>query len=77
MSRNSGQDVTLFITVGGKFSIAEYNKLANHFCRFHAGAQLISTAGILTISDSAFKAALREYEEDSETETDGENGETD
>ena len=29
------------------------------------------------ISDSAFEAALKEYKEDSETESDDENGETD
>ena len=46
-------------------------------CRFHAGAQPISSAGAPTISDSAFHAALKDYEEDSETETDGENGDTD
>ena len=63
------------------FSITECSILANYFCtltgRFHAGAQPISTTGIPTISDSAFEAALKEYEEDSVTESDGENGETD
>jgi hypothetical protein len=37
----------------------------------------ISTAGAPTISDSAFHAALKQYEEDDETESDGENGGSD
>ncbi|KAF8220648.1 hypothetical protein L208DRAFT_1332651 [Tricholoma matsutake] len=45
--------------------------------RFHAGAQLISTAGTPTISDNAFIAALKEYEDESQTESDGENGDSD
>jgi hypothetical protein len=37
----------------------------------------ISTASAPTIPDSAFHAALKEYEEDPKTETDGENGDSD
>jgi hypothetical protein len=45
--------------------------------RFHAGAQPISTAGALIISDNAFIATLKEYEDESQTESDGENGDSD
>ncbi|KAF8804477.1 hypothetical protein BYT27DRAFT_7225209 [Phlegmacium glaucopus] len=45
--------------------------------RFHAGAQPISAAGAPTISDTAFYAALKEYEDESQTESDGENGDSD
>ncbi|KAF8237061.1 hypothetical protein L208DRAFT_1249518 [Tricholoma matsutake] len=45
--------------------------------RFHAGAQPISTAGAPTISDNAFIAALKEYEDEFQTESDGENGDSD
>jgi hypothetical protein len=47
------------------------------FSRFHAGAQPLSTATKPTISDSAFIAALKEYEEEDKTESDGENGDSD
>lgn len=47
------------------------------FSRFHAGAQPLSSASAPTISDSAFLAALKEYEEDPVTESDDENGDSD
>ena len=45
--------------------------------RFHAAAQPISQMGIRKLPKSAFDAAIKEYQEDSETETDGESGGTD
>ena len=42
---------------------------------FHSGAQPITPATTTAVSANAFAAALKEYEEDSETETDGEGGE--
>ena len=42
---------------------------------FHSGAQPITPAITTAVSANAFVAALKEYEEDSETETDGEDGE--
>ncbi|KAF8223383.1 hypothetical protein L208DRAFT_1317082 [Tricholoma matsutake] len=42
--------------------------------RFHSGAQALSTADHPTISDDAFAAALKQYIDESETETDGERG---
>lgn len=44
--------------------------------RFHAGAMPISRSCAPTISDSAFLAALKEYEDDDKTETEGENGDS-
>jgi hypothetical protein len=46
------------------------------YYRFHSGAQPLSTVERPTITDKAFESALQEYIEDSETETDGENGES-
>ena len=46
-------------------------------CRFHAGALPISSACVPSILDSAFHAALKEYEEDPQTKSDGENGDSD
>lgn len=43
-------------------------------CRFHSGAQPISSASTSAVSTNAFAAALKEYEEESQTESDGENG---
>jgi len=42
---------------------------------FHSGAQPITSAVTTAISARAFAAALKEYEDDSKTETDGEDGE--
>ncbi|KAF8232000.1 hypothetical protein L208DRAFT_1274461, partial [Tricholoma matsutake] len=44
--------------------------------RFHAGTQPISTASAPTISDKAFHAALKEYKGESQTESDGKNGDS-
>ncbi|KAJ7182098.1 hypothetical protein C8R46DRAFT_1069184 [Mycena filopes] len=44
--------------------------------RFHSGAQPIApVASMLSLSRAALDAAVREFEEDPETESDGENGE--
>jgi hypothetical protein len=51
--------------------------LSHPFRRFHAGAQAVSTLGLPVIPDSAFEDALREYEEDLKTDTDGENRDSD
>jgi len=45
--------------------------------RHHAGAQPVSTTGVLTIATSRFEAALKEYEEDPNTDADEENGDSD
>ncbi|KAF8229109.1 hypothetical protein L208DRAFT_1402691 [Tricholoma matsutake] len=45
--------------------------------RFHSGAQPLSMADCPTISDDAFAAALKQYIEESETETNGEHGDSD
>lgn len=42
---------------------------------FHSGAQPITPAVTTAVSASAFAAAVREYEDNSDTETDGEDGE--
>ncbi|KAF7335090.1 hypothetical protein MVEN_02259600 [Mycena venus] len=42
--------------------------------RFHSGAQPISAAPMSTLSKAVLDAALKEYEEDSGTETEGEDG---
>jgi hypothetical protein len=41
---------------------------------FHAGAQPVSQMTVRTIPTSAFDAAVQEYEENTETDTDGERG---
>lgn len=55
----------------------QFSFISKVFDRFHAGVQPMSTVGLPTIPDSAFKAALKEYEEDPNTDTDGENGDSD
>ncbi|KAF8954315.1 hypothetical protein BDZ97DRAFT_1913946 [Flammula alnicola] len=42
--------------------------------RFHAGAQPLSQVGIRALPTRAFDAAIKEYEEDTTTESDGETG---
>jgi len=42
---------------------------------FHSGAQLITAPVTTAVSANAFAAALKEYEDNSDTETDGEDGE--
>ena len=42
--------------------------------RFHAGAQPVSQMTVHTIPTSAFDAAVQEYKENMETDTDGEHG---
>lgn len=42
---------------------------------FHSGAQPISSNKIPSLSWVAFDAAIKEYEDDSATEDDGEDGE--
>ena len=44
--------------------------------RFHAGAQPILQMGISKLPKSAFDTTIKEYQEDSKTETDGESGST-
>jgi hypothetical protein len=44
--------------------------------RFYAGAQPVSQMTIRTIPTAAFEAAIHEYIENSETETDGECGDS-
>lgn len=50
---------------------------ANMISRFHAGALPVSRASAPTIPDEMFHAALKEYEDDPKTETEGENGDSD
>jgi hypothetical protein len=54
-------------------SFLQYTDLT--VCSFHSGAQpiapLVSTSALST---AALDAAVREYDEDENTETDGENG---
>jgi hypothetical protein len=45
--------------------------------RFHAGVEPVSTIGFPIIPDSAFDAAMQEYIDDPDTDTDGENGDSD
>jgi hypothetical protein len=51
-----------------------FNQPSNFQLSFHSGAQPI-TPVVTTVSSRAFAAALKEYEDNSETETDGEDGE--
>ncbi|KAJ7886424.1 hypothetical protein B0H14DRAFT_3730669 [Mycena olivaceomarginata] len=43
--------------------------------RFHSGAQPIAVVPTAVLSKEVLDAALKEWEEDEETETEGENGE--
>jgi hypothetical protein len=51
-----------------------FNQLSNFQLSYHCGAQPI-TAVVTAVSARAFAAALKEYEDNSDTETDGEDGE--
>jgi hypothetical protein len=51
--------------------------VANMISRFHAGAMPISSVSAPSIPDEVFHAALKEYEDDPRTETEGENGDSD
>ena len=51
-----------------------FNQLSNFQLSFHSGAQTI-TSVVTAVSARAFAAALKEYEDNSNTETDGEDGE--
>lgn len=42
--------------------------------RFHSGAQPITPVVTTAVSTSAFTAAIKEYEDNTDTETDGEDG---
>lgn len=48
--------------------------LSSLYNRFHAGAQPVSHLKTRTISTTAFNAAIKEYEGDSNSESDGETG---
>ncbi|KAJ7445476.1 hypothetical protein FB451DRAFT_1189156 [Mycena latifolia] len=48
---------------------------AHHFLRFHSGAQPIAPIKKASLSKAVLDAAIREYDEDDNTETDGEDGE--
>ena len=50
-----------------------FNQLSNFQLSFHSGAQII-TSVVTAVSARAFAAALKEYEDNSNTETDGEDG---
>jgi hypothetical protein len=45
--------------------------------RFHAGAIPVSRLDLPKIPYGAFEAAMKEYKEDDNTETDGERGDSD
>jgi hypothetical protein len=67
-----------YITEDGKFFFwLHYLRIFLMVYRFHTAAQPISQMGIRKLPKSAFDAAIKEYQEDSETETDGESGGTD
>jgi hypothetical protein len=51
------------------------DRLSNFRFSFHSGAQPIASVITAAVSANAFAAALKEYEENSDTETDGEDGE--
>jgi hypothetical protein len=50
-------------------------QLSNFWLSFHSGAQPITSVVTAAVSAGAFAAALKEYEDNSETDTDGEDGE--
>ena len=52
-----------------------FDQLINFWLSFHSGAQPITPVVTAAVSASAFAAALKEYEDNSETDTDGEDGE--
>lgn len=56
-------------------TIVHYTKLV--WRRFHAGAIPVSRLDLPKIPYGAFEAAMKEYEEDDNTETDGERGDSD
>jgi Domain of unknown function (DUF6532) len=56
------------------FLLVQLINIAIGDCRFHSGAQPITPVVTAAVSTNAFAAAVKEYEENSETETDGEDG---
>jgi len=49
-----------------------FDQLTNFWLSFHSSAQPITPIVTTAVSASTFAAALKEYEDNSETDTDGE-----
>ncbi|KAJ7186195.1 hypothetical protein C8R46DRAFT_1208276 [Mycena filopes] len=65
-----------FATHTAKYNLLDTILLRMHnIARFHSGAQPIAQITTAVLSTEVLDAALKEFEEDSETETDGEQGE--
>lgn len=56
------------------FLLMQLINIAIGDCRFHSGAQPITPVVTAAVLTNAFAATVKEYEENSETETDGEDG---
>jgi len=73
----SGASPSLAMLAGSCQLLLLMNNMPRHlsFNSFHFGAQPIMSAVTTAVAAHAFAAALKEYEENTETETDGEDGE--